>query len=82
MHSDIFDNLKRFESWFAFDEKTMEDEDQKQALLAQEREHQIVSKLHAILRPFVMRRTKGDVDLSIPDKREIVLYTPLTPLQE
>jgi ATP-dependent DNA helicase len=34
-----------------------------------------VSSLHAVLRPFLLRRLKADVALDIPDKREIILYT-------
>ena len=40
--------------------------------------NQVVTKLHLILRPFLLRRLKADVDLSIPPKHEYVLYTELT----
>jgi ATP-dependent DNA helicase len=53
---DIFDDLKQFERWFEFDE--LNAEETKQRIIAGEREHQLVSKLHAILRPFVLRRLK------------------------
>ena len=36
--------------------------------------------LHQILRPFLLRRLKKDVT-TLPPKREIVLYTPLTEAQ-
>ena len=32
-------------------------------LIELERENQIISKLHAILRPFVLRRVKSDVEV-------------------
>jgi SNF2 family DNA or RNA helicase len=38
----------------------------------------MVSKLHDILKPFLLRRVKSDVETSLPPKREIVLYAPLT----
>jgi len=91
---DIFDSLQRFESWFNFDEKTLENEvradshghaivytymatmclsvyshilfaiqEDRARLLELERENQIISKLHAILRPFVLRRVKSDVEV-------------------
>eukprot|EP00026_Physarum_polycephalum_P000248 Phypoly_transcript_00248.p1 GENE.Phypoly_transcript_00248~~Phypoly_transcript_00248.p1 ORF type:complete len:838 (-),score=136.55 Phypoly_transcript_00248:415-2928(-) len=42
---------------------------------------QLISKLHSILRPFLLRRLKTDVELSLPKKKEIVLYCPMTPPQ-
>ncbi|KAI7746908.1 hypothetical protein M8C21_018130, partial [Ambrosia artemisiifolia] len=38
----------------------------------------VVAKLHAILRPFLLRRMKEDVELSLPRKKEIILYANLT----
>mmetsp|Transcript_17399 Transcript_17399/g.33955 ORF Transcript_17399/g.33955 Transcript_17399/m.33955 type:complete len:807 (+) Transcript_17399:89-2509(+) len=79
----VFDSLERFESWFNFDTATIEDEEGQQDLIKQERENQVVSKLHEILRPFVLRRTKRDVlAKELPMKLEYVLYTPLTPVQK
>lgn len=40
-------------------------------LIAKEREEAIVSKLHRILRPFLLRRLKSDVTLSLPPKKEV-----------
>jgi SNF2 family DNA or RNA helicase len=59
----------------------MEVAEERQALIAKEREHQIVSKLHDILRPFVLRRMKVDVLGNLPTKREYILDTPLTAVQ-
>lgn len=42
---------------------------------------QIVTKLHAILRPFLLRRVKSEVENGLPAKREFILYAPLTPTQ-
>ena len=41
-----------------------------------------IRKLHAILRPFMLRRLKTDVAKALPPKSEMKLYTPLTPLQK
>ena len=41
----------------------------------------MVSKLHDILKPFLLRRVTSDVETSLPPKREIVLYAPLTAKQ-
>ncbi len=37
-----------------------------------------VSKLHNLLRPFLLRRLKSDVESSLPSKAEIVLYAHMT----
>lgn len=50
-------------------------------LIMQEAKNRMVSKLHDILRPFLLRRVKSDVETSLPPKREIVLYAPLTAKQ-
>lgn len=39
---------------------------------------QVVAKLHAILRPFLLRRMKADVEQMLPRKKEIILYATLT----
>ena len=40
-----------------------------------------MTKLHGILRPFVLRRIKADVEQNLPPKAEIVLYAAMTPEQ-
>jgi len=42
---------------------------------------EIVSQLHAVLRPFLIRRLKAEVETSLPPKTETVLFTFLTPMQ-
>lgn len=37
-----------------------------------------MSKLHAILKPFVLRRLKTDVDIALPQKAEVLLYAHMT----
>lgn len=39
---------------------------------------QVVAKLHAILRPFLLRRMKSDVERMLPRKKEIIIYATLT----
>ena len=74
----VFDSLQRFERWFDFDE--LDGEEGRDALLAKEKSDRLVSKLHDILHPFVLRRLKVDV-LQLPRKREYVVFTPMTRLQ-
>lgn len=49
-----------------------------------EQRARIVTKLHEILRPFVLRRLKRDVlDASVyPPKRDVVLYCGMSLLQQ
>lgn len=43
---------------------------------------QAVAKLHSILRPFLLRRLKADVEQMLPQKKEIILYATLTEHQK
>ena len=43
---------------------------------------QIVTKLHTILKPFLLRRIKSDVENSLPAKKEIILYAHMTEHQK
>ena len=67
----VFDSLQRFERWFDFD--ALGGEEGRESLLAKEKSDRLVSKLHDILHPFVLRRLKVDV-LQLPRKREYVVY--------
>jgi len=75
----IFDDLSVFQSWFGFRDigkSTTEDE-----IVRQQSESQTVSKLHEILRPFLLRRIKRDVLLDLPPKKELVVYAGISKLQ-
>ena len=48
-------------------------------IIQQEQENSIVAKLHSIMKPFMLRRQKKDVDL--PLKKEIVVYCASSPQQ-
>lgn len=37
-----------------------------------------MTKLHTILKPFVLRRIKSEVEIEIPPKQEMILYAPMT----
>lgn len=46
-----------------------------------EEEQAIIGRFHRILRPFMLRRVKSEVEIDIPPKKEILLYVPLTNMQ-
>ncbi|PIL34554.1 hypothetical protein GSI_03332 [Ganoderma sinense ZZ0214-1] len=70
---DLFGDLSTFQSWF--------DESRLQSKLTSERETKLIHSLHDILRPFLLRRMKADVEMTLPPKKEYVLYTPLSERQ-
>lgn len=79
----IFDDLKVFQSWFGFrdiGQKTQGATKEEQILIEQQK-NQTVSKLHEILRPFLLRRVKTDVLADLPPKKEIVVYSGISKLQ-
>merc|ERR1711994_368938 len=78
---EIFDDLRVFRSWF--DAKDIHhNDDESDRILQQEQQKNILSTLHQILTPFLLRRVKADVDLKIPPKKEVLVYCPLTEKQK
>ncbi|KAF1811631.1 hypothetical protein P152DRAFT_514776 [Eremomyces bilateralis CBS 781.70] len=75
----IFNKLEAFESWFDF--SALKDKDDYDQIFTAEREQKLIASLHAILKPFLLRRVKADVESMMPKKREYVLYAPLSPMQ-
>lgn len=63
---DVFSSAEDFDSWF---ENQGGDQDK------------VVQQLHKVLRPFLLRRIKSDVEKSLLPKKEINLYVGLTPMQ-
>ncbi|KAJ5904292.1 hypothetical protein N7504_006675 [Penicillium tannophilum] len=76
---DVFNDLDSFESWFDFSSVL---DKNSQADLIEKRKRNLVSSMHAILKPFLLRRVKTDVEHSLPKKREYILYAPLTSEQK
>ena len=75
----IFDDLEVFQSWFGF--KNIGKDTQVDDIIGTEKQEQVVSKLHEILRPFLLRRLKKDVLLTMPPKKEVVVYCGMSNLQ-
>jgi ATP-dependent DNA helicase len=76
---EIFNDLSSFESWFDFS-SVLDRSGQKDVI--ERRKSNLVSTMHAILKPFLLRRVKTDVETSLPKKREYILYAPLTQEQK
>eukprot|EP01114_Cavostelium_apophysatum_P002760 TRINITY_DN1244_c0_g1_i1.p1 TRINITY_DN1244_c0_g1~~TRINITY_DN1244_c0_g1_i1.p1 ORF type:complete len:1348 (-),score=431.50 TRINITY_DN1244_c0_g1_i1:91-4134(-) len=82
----IFNSSQNFEQWFnapfAFAQKKGAKgasdihiaPNEEEALL-------IINRLHKVLRPFLLRRLKSDVEAELPDKVEVILKCPLSGYQ-
>jgi ATP-dependent DNA helicase len=76
---DIFDDLGVFRSWFGFQsigkDTTVDD------IIDEEHRERVVTKLHEVLRPFLLRRMKADVNIDLPAKKELVVYAHMSEIQ-
>jgi ATP-dependent DNA helicase len=79
----IFDDLRVFQSWFGFRDIGQKDRGgtDEESILLEERKNQTVTKLHSILRPFLLRRVKKDVLAELPSKKEVIVYSGISRLQ-
>ncbi|XP_036299344.1 probable global transcription activator SNF2L1 isoform X11 [Pipistrellus kuhlii] len=64
---DAFNSAEDFDSWF----------DTKNCLGDQK----LVERLHTVLKPFLLRRIKTDVEKTLPPKKEIKIYLGLSKMQ-
>ncbi|ESO06198.1 hypothetical protein HELRODRAFT_106049 [Helobdella robusta] len=71
----LFDSHEEFNEWFS---KDIESHVEKQSSLDTTQ----LSRLHMILKPFMLRRVKKDVENELSDKIEIKLACPLTNRQK
>ena len=78
---EVFNDLDSFERWFDFS-SVLEEKNEEVDGKANKRKNNLVSTMHAILKPFLLRRVKTDVETSLPPKREYILYAPLTAEQK
>ncbi len=67
---DVFASSEQFDEWFNLD---IEDASEK---------NKLISQLHKILRPFMLRRLKADVEKSLPPKSETILFTGMSAMQK
>ena len=50
--------------------------------LNEEEQLLIIRRLHKVLRPFLLRRLKKDVEKDLPDKVETIVKCPMSALQQ
>ncbi|GAA96197.1 uncharacterized protein L969DRAFT_44277 [Mixia osmundae IAM 14324] len=70
-----FANHKRFQEWFSMDKAIESGETMDAETRA------TVAKLHTLLRPYLLRRLKADVEKEMPGKYEHILYCKLSKRQ-
>jgi len=70
----MFDSHDEFNEWFS---KDIENNAQNHSGIDENQ----LSRLHMILKPFMLRRVKKDVENELGDKIEILVYCPLTTRQ-
>jgi hypothetical protein len=67
---DVFASAEQFDEWFNLD---IDDATEK---------NKLISQLHKILRPFMLRRLKADVEKSLPPKHETILFSGMSEMQK
>ena len=72
-----------FQSWFGFKDIGQKNRGGtgEEDIVNEERKNQTVTKLHEILRPFLLRRIKSDVLSEMPPKKEVIVYSGMSRLQ-
>jgi len=77
MMPQLFNSEEDFEAWFNFDSNT----NKQNAEMSQENKVMVIECLHRVMRPFMLRRTKKDLETKLPEKIEINISLNLTQLQ-
>ncbi|GAA5904621.1 uncharacterized protein JCM6883_003843 [Sporobolomyces salmoneus] len=91
---DVFSDVADFDAWFEKQAPPAEDEVKEEPngdssappkaidkAAEDEASNKVVKQLHSVLRPFLLRRVKMDVEKSLLPKKEINVYVGMTELQ-
>jgi SNF2 family DNA or RNA helicase len=92
---EVFSSSEDFDSWFNLDQQQPQQQPQHHEAEGEgEGENgseggqgpvsadEIVSKLHMVLRPFLLRRLKTEVERNLPPKKEIKLFVGMSKMQK
>eukprot|EP00878_Enallax_costatus_P003452 GHUV01003663.1.p1 GENE.GHUV01003663.1~~GHUV01003663.1.p1 ORF type:complete len:1042 (+),score=456.73 GHUV01003663.1:458-3583(+) len=66
---EVFSSSEKFEEWFSMGDG------------GKEKEAEVVQQLHKVLRPFLLRRVKSDVERGLPPKKETILKIGMSDMQ-
>ncbi len=75
----IFKSVKSFDEWFNTPFANTGSQDKME--LTEEEQLLVIRRLHKVLRPFLLRRLKKDVEKDLPDKQERVIKCRFSALQ-
>lgn len=75
----IFKSVKSFDEWFNTPFANTGGQDKMD--LTEEEQILVIRRLHKVLRPFLLRRLKKDVEKDLPEKQERVIKCPMSALQ-
>ncbi|CAL9116371.1 unnamed protein product [Musa acuminata var. zebrina] len=65
---EIFSSAETFDKWFQ--------------ISGENDQQEVIQQLHKVLRPFLLRRLKSDVEKGLPPKKEIILKVGMSQLQK
>lgn len=65
---EIFSSAETFDEWFQ--------------ISGENDQHEVVQQLHKVLRPFLLRRLKSDVERGLPPKKETILKVGMSQMQK
>ncbi|MBC2899458.1 hypothetical protein CFC21_112293 [Triticum aestivum] len=65
---EIFSSAETFDEWFQ--------------ISGENDQHEVVQQLHKVLRPFLLRRLKSDVEKGLPPKKETILKVGMSEMQK
>jgi E1A-binding protein p400 len=72
----VFSSHAEFASWFSVPLTALVEKGDAAA------DPEVVKRLHAVLRPFLLRRIKRDVEKGLPPKREVIVHCKLSRRQQ
>ncbi|KAJ2767819.1 ATP-dependent DNA helicase Snf21, partial [Coemansia nantahalensis] len=75
----IFSSAQSFDEWFNAPFASAGGQDRME--LTEEEELLIIKRMHKVLRPFLLRRLKKDVEVDLPDKQEHVIWCGMSAVQ-
>lgn len=84
---DVFDSALDFDAWFSDVHKTAEKQSSNSGgaggsvTARSDEENKLIVRLHGLLRPFVLRRLKSDVEKKLLPKKETKIYIGLCKMQ-
>jgi len=75
----IFNSIDTFDQWF---NKPFAGSATEKMEMTEEEKLLIVERLHKVLRPFILRREKSQVETQLPEKLELVIKVRMTEMQK